>query len=737
MTDINIEQTHTFSNKFQLITKPTQSGKTFVVLSEIEKIFKENIDSNKIINVLFCDNSLLQTDQLKTRLDSTITPIFTDNDGKTSVILSSKSDISKYEDLYTVIFDDECNNVITCANTSRINQIDKLMFKQLKKRDIIKFYIWIDESDKTFTSKFDILEKWNDYSNVEKITFITATPEEHFKNNFNEVNIYQLESAYDEQLFHLFCNSNFIYLDDTINDCITYVFTNYSLIITIGTVWFLPGNIKTNSHNDIKDMCINKGFYVFLINGNEKVLYDNNNNIVCNLDNKKLTENEDLSTTLGNIYIEYNLKNQKVAITGNLCVSRGITISSNKMIISHCIFPNSFRNLNDNYQLAGRLCGNYKNMSNFVIPTIFISKNMKEKIENLENVAINISKHDSMTIDNFYKLKNIDEPVSTKNTFNVEYKEFKTFDELINFFKISSKNDEYLKHIFTGRGPSRTKISENNKVNGFIKNTIIGKTHVYSKQEVLNKIHYGLGNKNYWRHHVCYEDLNDINSTVFILAYISNLHFNSSPSIPIDNVQEIINSTPIINNLPEKVTSTKITKKVKSNITNTESNNKITETKPSIKSNKSIINNITSKIMNTFTSNNKIVEPTTNNIIVESNEKTNNIVQQSTESKKRPPNIQIFGSNTMLLHEHKNFKEYAIYIKKDGVIYDCDINGNYDLINSQSFTSFNLFLKNNIKKHLKDRKTDSVNVYTTLKYYDKKDKLYKKMTDVYEGTILN
>ncbi len=35
-----------FSNKYQLIVKPTQSGKTFIVLSEIKKIFIQNKDNN-------------------------------------------------------------------------------------------------------------------------------------------------------------------------------------------------------------------------------------------------------------------------------------------------------------------------------------------------------------------------------------------------------------------------------------------------------------------------------------------------------------------------------------------------------------------------------------------------------------------------------------------------------------------------------------------------------------------
>ena len=43
----------------ELIVKPTQSGKTFIMLQEISKML-ENDD--EIIHIIFCDNQLLQTE---------------------------------------------------------------------------------------------------------------------------------------------------------------------------------------------------------------------------------------------------------------------------------------------------------------------------------------------------------------------------------------------------------------------------------------------------------------------------------------------------------------------------------------------------------------------------------------------------------------------------------------------------------------------------------------------------
>ena len=74
---------------------------------------------------------------------------------------------------------------------------------------------------------------------------------------------------------------------------------------------------------------------------------------------------------------QYNLINEKVVITGNLCISRGITISSEKMLLSHAIIPFTITDHSTAYQLAGRLCGNFKNLSNFNVPSIYITQKLK------------------------------------------------------------------------------------------------------------------------------------------------------------------------------------------------------------------------------------------------------------------------------------------------------------------------------------------------------------------------
>ena len=511
-----------YSDKYQLIIKPTQSGKTFIVLSEIKKLFVENKDDldQRIVNILFCDNSLLQTDQLKNRLESEL-PIFTDINGEQSVILSSKSDIKNYACLFTVIYDDDCNNIITCANDVRVDQISQLMENRLKKKDLTtKFYLWIDESDKTFSNRTHFLKKWEKFQYIEKISFITATPEEHFKKQFNEINVLKLENSYNIETYHLFSKSNFIYVevnnsDYTLMDYISNIITNLATVKN-GDVWFVPGTKNIYSHEQIKSYFIGKEFYVFLINGTHKALYDNSGNELDRLDvsNDELGLQE-LSKKLGLLYEKYNLINEKVVITGNLCISRGITISSEKMLLSHAIIPFTITDHSIAYQLAGRLCGNFKNLPNFKVPTIYITEKLKTIICKMENIAIKIPSYDKLSFDEYFKLK--------LDLFDIIVQKFSNIDELIKFYK------KELKSVFGGTGPKKNRFTLDS--NGFMECVIRSDKKVYTNDEINQNKRWGINKTYKWRCHIGYENLEDPETSTFWLVYINPKELDNSASI--------------------------------------------------------------------------------------------------------------------------------------------------------------------------------------------------------------
>ena len=66
-----IQNTEYYDNKwdrFLLVCKPEQSGKTFVMIQKIIKDLREPMTGIKIINIIFCDNNLLLTKQTSERV---------------------------------------------------------------------------------------------------------------------------------------------------------------------------------------------------------------------------------------------------------------------------------------------------------------------------------------------------------------------------------------------------------------------------------------------------------------------------------------------------------------------------------------------------------------------------------------------------------------------------------------------------------------------------------------------
>ena len=77
------------------------------------------------------------------------------------------------------------------------------------------------------------------------------------------------------------------------------------------------------------------------------------------INTEKFTKTDTLSEDLGIFYKNHKLHKYPLIITGKLCISRGATITSLNMFVSHCVLPD-ISNKDSLYQLAGRVCGNTK-----------------------------------------------------------------------------------------------------------------------------------------------------------------------------------------------------------------------------------------------------------------------------------------------------------------------------------------------------------------------------------------
>ena len=368
-------------SKYTLLVAPCQSGKTSKMFTHMLGLFGENASC---INLIFTDNSILQTQQLCSRLNKQgMFDTYKNDAGELSLVLSSKSNVKDYMNL-PFYFAQGYKNIIMCSNKTRVKSIEKIiaMFPAYT------FNILIDEVDRNIGLFYDKIVLWNEKTNVGNILMVTATPNKILL-KLGPMKIIKLEKSYFEHSYHKFQDSEFkFYAPDDTCEYVEKVLSESNAELENNTVWFIPSNVARAGHYDIKDItmshdmnCItinSDGNFLWLAHQKKKVIFD-------------MLPDEELSDTLGRIYLQHNLHRKPLAITGMLCISRGITISSKAMLISHAILPPKTCNNDGLYQLSARVSGNFRHLPNWRIPKVYCTKDIHKRVVDSENKAIGLA----------------------------------------------------------------------------------------------------------------------------------------------------------------------------------------------------------------------------------------------------------------------------------------------------------------------------------------------------------
>lgn len=144
------------------------------------------------------------------------------------------------------------------------------------------------------------------------------------------------------------------------------------------TRWFIPGGTRKKSHLNIKDACVKRGFAVFVVNGDGIGL-----TLPCGTEAPIEKKDDLLNSKIKKMYAAHNLHEHPVAITGNICVGRGISISDPEFMFTHGILS-EFKSGAEASQLAGRLKGNMKDWAGFQPPTVFTTALFDETVSKHE-----------------------------------------------------------------------------------------------------------------------------------------------------------------------------------------------------------------------------------------------------------------------------------------------------------------------------------------------------------------
>jgi hypothetical protein len=408
-----------------LICKPEQSGKTFIMIQEIIKDIEYPPENDKkVINFILCDNNLLLTSQTSSRLNQSIGNDYLElSSRKIAKKKISHEIVNNKDSVICQIISGKISNVICCTNAcQKTNIIDIITTIEEKCPHTCGKYIfkiWLDEADK-FIIKY-IIEAFHPllrkFENI-YLYCITATPEPLFK-KLEQMNVYPLENTTDNS-YHGWEDNNIVKYD--LNELSGEEFVNYILEnideknILNGSKWYIPGEYRKESHKNICDICNNKGFVVIIINGDGISVVFPNKQVDGPHKKDKL-----LNIMIDDLYKDLNLNEYPVAVTGYLCVGRGISFINENFMFDYGILS-MCSNKQEASQNAGRLKGNIKHLKNYKVPTVYtttqfnkIAIESEKKARKLAEIA-------------FEKINDGELPIIEKKTFDNIVKEGGQYD---------------------------------------------------------------------------------------------------------------------------------------------------------------------------------------------------------------------------------------------------------------------------------------------------------------------
>lgn len=437
--------------KFQLICKPEQSGKTFIMIKQIIEDFTDVTSDKPIINWVFCDNNLLLTKQTSIRIQDDLKEYVYDKVSYIEFSSHSSAQARDHAGVFMAIVGKGISNIVCCSNSKRMDDVYELI-------DIINssectcdkymFRIWLDEADK-FIGFIDntLYPIVNKHSNV-TVHLITATPGPLFQ-KYKYINVFPIELTTSEH-YHGWKDNKITIVEkegnhlDYIEDVLSDVAFNE---IKPGTIWFIPGSNIKKSHNIIRSLCIAKNMAVICVNSDGIVI-----SLPYTLETFTYNKDDNFNEKMISLYKNHNLSRYALAITGYICIGRGITIMSNEFMIDYAILSQC----SDPYeasQIAGRIKGNIKGFSNYKAPVVFtteqfnkIATDLEEKSRALATLAFEKHQHGEPTI--------------------IDKSEYKTCDKSYEYILVEQLFDSFAaakKYLETKSREMNTKVKDSKK----------------------------------------------------------------------------------------------------------------------------------------------------------------------------------------------------------------------------------------------------------------------------------
>jgi len=473
-------------SKFKLCVLPTQHGKTFTIIEEINRVIVCNNTSNRSIHIIFTMNTFLCNKQFAKRL-GTIQQKY----GEGSVcVLSSKKDkdntyrhVKNERELLGICFDKSTCPliVVMCSNSKRFSDGVKFINKMSSNDNHIKeIYVYYDELHSYINDNVKSqIEEINGLDIVKKITALTATPNKIFEDtglfwskiqlidlsDFNSINYSGCDDVVFNNIEDYFIKpykrpsrldggvemETFKYID--------YVLTKHPEILGDNTISFIPGHIRTAGHNKIRDLINTKNnkSVVIMINGKEKNITYNDllgNKIILDL---TPDGSEEFSDTFSRLIKQYKLEDRPIVITGYNCVGMGQTLTSETLgTFTSAIFGHMDISDDKMYQLFGRTTGRSKHWEKYAKTNVYCTSIIQNTCMLMEKSAKNLAiKHNGkiVTLEQYTELM--------RNNVNIRPQKIKKENKRVN-------EDNFMIKLFETRNDATIFIKDKFGVNARI-----------------------------------------------------------------------------------------------------------------------------------------------------------------------------------------------------------------------------------------------------------------------------
>ena len=405
-----------FRRETELIVRFPQAGKTGLMIRDLIA-FHKKYENTPIISVgiVVSDNSLLLNNQTCLRA-SEIDVLRTLRISSKPVRRGENYQNSVNDDVFKYLEDRDRNTLFYCGHSARTkadgdisNLLDNL--GRFAKQYCIA--IFIDEADKVISTKMfeTSVTRWlsktidNGRFLVEQLKFITATPcditpawgktknwvGKHLPEG--KIRIQYVDSLHGPN-YHVLSASKHVphELDgDDESDIRNYVGSYLVKKSPVnGEVWLIPGATKVQSHEEIAELCMadnpktGEPYFTDILVINSKTKEMSSNTVaddeffdaceseiqIQSYDKKSMwgrvsvAVDVEIKEWLKQYWLEKGSK-RRLVITGNRCLGRGITFSSNECNISVGLFgPYCSHQVREKYQLFNRLAGYTRNAMN-------------------------------------------------------------------------------------------------------------------------------------------------------------------------------------------------------------------------------------------------------------------------------------------------------------------------------------------------------------------------------------